>query len=243
MAATAINRVGYGQVEPNKLIGIKTGDIHNMLPLDESVKVLQNGEFMFYDYVTNSVTATPTAMTVPYMVWNEIKIYEDWLALKDFAMIRVGENYVTNNPAVGRVTSVNVDGTIYGDGALTTSTELTYDEDGNPTGEVRVDRQHTDYGYRMNGIVPRMLGTYVGDVMTTNMVGMFEDDEKNKTELKYEQGTILALRKTVRNTLELVPYDFAKTKNAALAETLKYVIVQDYTMPDGQRGFKLQRIA
>ena len=54
-------RLGYGQVEPNQLSGIKTGQIFASLPLDSrtiaggaladtKVDLLQNGEFMFYDY-------------------------------------------------------------------------------------------------------------------------------------------------------------------------------------------------
>ena len=45
-------RIGYGQVEPNQLSGIKTGQIFASLPLDPEVNVLQNGEFMYYDYAS-----------------------------------------------------------------------------------------------------------------------------------------------------------------------------------------------
>lgn len=34
-------RIGYGQVEPNQLSGIKTGQLFASLPLDSNVKVLQ----------------------------------------------------------------------------------------------------------------------------------------------------------------------------------------------------------
>ena len=98
-------RIGYGQVEPNQLSGIKTGQIFASLPLDDrtiaggasadtKVDLLQNGEFMFYDYVTGYVSGTNGASVdaEPYLVYNEIKIYEDWLSYKDFAMIRVGDN-------------------------------------------------------------------------------------------------------------------------------------------------------
>ena len=44
-------RIGYGQVEPNQLSAPKTGQIYASLKLDDSVKVLQNGEFMYYSYV------------------------------------------------------------------------------------------------------------------------------------------------------------------------------------------------
>ena len=210
----AFKRIGYGQVEPNQLSGIKTGQIFASLPLDKEVKVLQNGEFMYYDYAKGSVNATAEAEAAPepYLVYQEIKIYEDWLSYKDFAMIRVGDNYVTNNPAIGRLTSANTDGTVYGDGAETEGASI----------------DHSDYqaGYRMDGIAPRLVKTNVGDVYTTNMV-----DEEGT----YEVGTVLTLKKTDRNTLVLSP-------NGDIT-SVKFIVVKDYTMPDGQRGLKLQRIA
>ena len=210
----AFKRIGYGQVEPNQLSGIKTGQIFASLPLDKEVKVLQNGEFMYYDYASGSVNATAEANAAPepYLVYQEIKIYEDWLSYKDFAMIRVGDNYVTNNPAIGRLTSANTDGTVYGDGAETEGASI----------------DHSDYqaGYRMDGIAPRLVKTNVGDVYTTNMV-----DEEGT----YAVGTVLTLKKTDRNTLVLSP--------SGDITSVKFIVVKDYTMPDGQRGLKLQRIA
>ena len=210
----AFKRIGYGQVEPNQLSGIKTGQIFASLPLDKEVKVLQNGEFMYYDYANGSVNATAEANAAPepYLVYQEIKIYEDWLSYKDFAMIRVGDNYVTNNPAIGRLTSANTDGTVYGDGAKTEGASI----------------DHSDYqaGYRMDGIAPRLVKTNVGDVYTTNMV-----DEEGT----YAVGTVLTLKKTDRNTLVLSP--------SGDITSVKFIVVKDYTMPDGQRGLKLQRIA
>ena len=210
----AFKRIGYGQVEPNQLSGIKTGQIFASLPLDKEVKVLQNGEFMYYDYANGSVNATAEADAAPepYLVYQEVKIYEDWLSYKDFAMIRVGDNYVTNNPAIGRLTSANTDGTVYGDGAETEGASI----------------DHSDYqaGYRMDGIAPRLVKTNVGDVYTTNMV-----DEEGT----YAVGTVLTLKKTDRNTLVL--------SSSGNIDSVKFIVVKDYTMPDGQRGLKLQRIA
>ena len=75
----AFTRVGYGQVEPNQLSAQKTGQIYASLPLDDKVKVLQNGEFMYYDYASGKVTADPKnakAPGEPMLVFNEIKLYE-----------------------------------------------------------------------------------------------------------------------------------------------------------------------
>ena len=208
-------RIGYGQVEPNQITGIKTGEIYASLPLDPAVNKLQNGEFMYYDYTKGYVTADPDESSEdlePMLVYNEIKIYEDWLSYKDFAMIRVGDNYVTNDAAVGRVTSVNADGITYGDGSLTTG----------------VPQYHDTWqaGYRMTGIAPRLVRVHVGNVYTTNMVA---------TGVEYAVGDILKLKKnTTSNTLVL-------DKTGTIAAPV-FSVVKVYTMPDGQPGLKIQRV-
>ena len=143
----SFTRIGYGQIEPNQLSAQKTGQIYASLALDKDVKVLQNGVFMYYDYAANKVSADDsTAIAEPMLVYNEVKIYEDRLTYKDFAMIRVGDNYVTN----GLYTEA------YGDGALNEG--------------VNADPAHTEYGYRMDGFAPRLFKTNIGDIYTTNMV-------------------------------------------------------------------------
>lgn len=233
-------RIGFGQVEPNQLSGIKTGQIFASLPLDTNVTTLQNGEFMYYNYALGKVTATGTAGTgssatanapEPYLVFNEIKIYEDWLSYKDFAMIRVGDNYVTNPAMVGRLTSANADGTTYGGGSSTQGAvpSATYNDPNSTTTPPATITQtgHTEYGYRMDGIAPRLVKTNVGDIFTTNMV-------ETGTNIEYAVGDVLSPKATSRNTLEL-----SKNGNGSI----QFIVVKVYTMPDGQDGLKLQRIA
>ena len=142
----AFKRNGYGQVEPNQLSAQKTGQIYASLPLASDVDILQNGEFMYYDYKSGTVTAD--GVGEPMLVFNEVKLYEPFwqTSYKDFAMIRVGDNYVTSRLATAG----------YGDGAETEG----------------VASAHSDWqaGYRMNGIAPRLFKTNVGDIFTTNMV-------------------------------------------------------------------------
>ena len=142
----AFTRNGYGQVEPNQLSAQKTGQIYASLPLASDVDILQNGEFMYYDYKSGTVTADGKGE--PMSVFNEVKLYEPFwqTSYKDFAMIRVGDNYVTSRLATAG----------YGDGAETEG----------------VASAHSDWqaGYRMDGIAPRLFKTNVGDIFTTNMV-------------------------------------------------------------------------
>ncbi len=231
--ATTLNRIGFGQVEPNQLSAIKTGQIYASLPLATDVNLLQNGEFMFYNYREGAVTGQDTNGTAPepYLVYNEIKIYEDWLSYKDFAMMRVGDNYVTNPAMIGRLTSANTDGTTYGGGSTTTGAPNTPSVIPPSTpyapGDIGINPTHTEYPYRMDGIAPRLLKTNVGDIFTTNML---KDGDT------YSVGEIVAPEyNSTRKTMEL-----SKTGDTTL---MKWVIVKEYTMPDGQPGFKIQRIA
>ena len=162
----AFTRNGYGQVEPNQLSAQKTGQIYASLPLASDVDILQNGEFMYYDYKSGTVTADGKGE--PMLVFNEVKLYEPFwqTSYKDFAMIRVGDNYVTSRLATAG----------YGDGAETEG--------------VAPNPGHSDWqaGYRMDGIAPRLFKTNVGDIFTTNMV-------ETGASITYSQGDTLKLKK------------------------------------------------
>ena len=162
----AFTRNGYGQVEPNQLSAQKTGQIYASLPLASDVDILQNGEFMYYDYKSGTVTADGKGE--PMLVFNEVKLYEPFwqTSYKDFAMIRVGDNYVTSRLATAG----------YGDGAETEG--------------VTPNPGHSDWqaGYRMDGIAPRLFKTNVGDIFTTNMV-------ETGASITYSQGDTLKLKK------------------------------------------------
>lgn len=216
-------RVGYGQVEPNQLSAQKTGQIYASLPLDTDVDVLQNGEFMFYDYQSGTVSADDsTGVAEPMLVFNEIKLYEPFWrrSYKDFAMIRVGDNYVTSDLAVNGP----VEGK-YGDGAETVGVVPSTT---NPPSAANTTG-HTEYPYRMDGIAPRLFKTNVGDIYTTNMV-------KVGTGIEYAVGDkLVPVKNTTTNTLQL------EINNSATTGMI-WVVVKVYTMPDGQDGLKLQRV-
>lgn len=226
----AFKRNGYGQVEPNQLSAQKTGQIYASLPLDTAVDILQNGEFMYYDYASGKVSANDsTGVAEPMLVFNEIKLYEPFwrTSYKDFAMIRVnhtnpttgvvtkGENYVTSDLATQR----------YGDGAdnigVVPSTT-------NPPSAANTTG-HTEYPYRMDGFAPRLFKTNVGDIYTTNMV-------KAGDSVTYAVGNkLVPVKNTTTNTLQL------EIDNTATTGMI-WVVVKVYTMPDGQPGLKLQRV-
>ena len=69
--ATTIKRVGFGQVEPNHLSAQGNRQIYAQLPLKSDINILENGQFMKYDYANN-----------------EVKVYGEKETYKDFAMIK-----------------------------------------------------------------------------------------------------------------------------------------------------------
>ena len=71
---------GYGQVEPNHLSAQRTGQIYAQLPAAPSINILEQGQFVKYDYAANKNGIGEVNFTGPgewMMVYNEIKLYRD----------------------------------------------------------------------------------------------------------------------------------------------------------------------
>ena len=85
-----IKRTGFGQVEPNHLSAQGNRQIYAQLPLKSSMNILENGQFMKYDYANNEVNLTGDGEFM--LVLNEVKLYDERDSYKDFAMIK--KNYV-----------------------------------------------------------------------------------------------------------------------------------------------------
>jgi len=87
-----IKRKGYGQVEPNHLSGIVTGQIYAQLPAHvktadagsaNSITQLEQGQFAKYDYAAGEVNFTGDGEFM--LVYNEEKLYDERLqSHKDF---------------------------------------------------------------------------------------------------------------------------------------------------------------
>ena len=77
-------RKGFGQVEPNHLSAQRTGQIYAQLPANEDIKILENGEFVKYDYANNEVNKSGEGEWM--LVFNEVKLYDGYReTYKDFA--------------------------------------------------------------------------------------------------------------------------------------------------------------
>lgn len=83
-------KLGYGVIEPNHLSARRNGKIYAQLPADKTIEVLENGQFVKYDYANGVVNFTGEG---PWMlVFNEPKVYGSRETNADFAMKR--EDYV-----------------------------------------------------------------------------------------------------------------------------------------------------
>ncbi len=81
-----IDRIGFGQVEPNHLSAQRTGQIYAQLPCDSSINILENGQFAKYNYKENKVSFDGDGEMM--LVFNEVKFYENRKHYKDYALIK-----------------------------------------------------------------------------------------------------------------------------------------------------------
>ena len=103
-----MKRIGYGQVEPNHLSAQRTSQIYAQLPAAADIEVLENGQFVKYDYAKGEVNFTGAGEWM--LVFNEVKLYDGYReTYKDFALVNT--NY-TDKVMTPRVFKTNI-GDIY----------------------------------------------------------------------------------------------------------------------------------
>lgn len=114
-----IKRIGYGQVEPNHLSAQRTAQIYAQLPCEDSIEVLENGQFVKYDYANKEVNLTGKGEWM--LVFNEIKLYDDRKQMyRDFAMKK---EECVNGEIVPRVFKTNI-GDIYTTNMVDSSVDI-----------------------------------------------------------------------------------------------------------------------
>ena len=156
-------KVGYGQVEPNHLSAQRTAQIYAQLPAAADIDVLENGQFVKYDYASGTVNTT--CKTGEWMlVFNEVKVYRDHEADCDFAMVK--ENYVA------RIYSPMGDVTGYANARNYEGVVNAYEHDITSTTNPFVIEQRGVETKMPEGtvMVPRVFKTNVGDIFTTNTI-------------------------------------------------------------------------
>ena len=155
-------KYGYGQVEPNHLSAQRTAQIYAQLPAAADIDVLENGQFVKYNYKDGVVDYAGAGEWM--LVFNEVKVYRDHEADCDFAMIK--ENYVARvyspiGDITGEANARNYEGVVnaYEHDITSTTNPFVIEQRG-------VDKKMPE-GTTM---VPRVFKTNVGDIFTTNTI-------------------------------------------------------------------------
>lgn len=125
MAKTKISRKGFGQVEPNHLSAQQTGQIYAQLPVNDDIKIVEQGMFLKYDYANGEMNLTGEGEFM--LVYSEEKLYDErkWHH-KDFALkaedftdkkiyprllkVNIGDIYTTNTFGANTSDSAEVEG-------------------------------------------------------------------------------------------------------------------------------------
>ena len=241
---------GYGQVEPNLLSAQRTGQIYAQLPAAADIEVLEQGQFVKYDYAAGVVDFVGAGEWM--LVYNEIKLYRDVNGIQqadcEFAMLK--DNYQARiySPfgyGLEKDGKTQTTDTVWdrqsryyngvdanGKDSITVG-ENTYNFDDVTAAPDMYEVHYNEDPFHIEGpykeqkmpagttMVPRVFKTNVGDIFTTNTVAA--------TELTV--GDILT--PGAKGILEAAGDD---------AE-MKWQVVKVYTMPDHQKGVKIMRIA
>lgn len=89
--AITFKRDGYGQVEPNHLSAPRDGRVYAQLPAAENITILENGQFVKYDYAAGEVNFNGNGAWM--LVYNEEKLYDERHQMhKDWAQ-KVEDSY------------------------------------------------------------------------------------------------------------------------------------------------------
>ena len=240
---------GYGQVEPNHLSAQRTGQIYAQLPANRDIDVLEQGQFVKYDYAAigedgkgvGEVNFTGAGEWM--LVYNETKLYRDFQIDAEFAMLK--DNYVARvySPLDHDTLNWDKQSRYYGgkapenpkdyrddkpvadDNGMFAFEKLTADSD-------MYELHYNEDPFHFEGrskekmmpagttMVPRVFKTNVGDIFTTNMV-MAET---------LKVGDVLA-----PNANGILAVDNS--------QTMKWQVVKVYNLADRQKAVKIMRIA
>lgn len=216
---------GFGQVEPNHLSAQRTAQIYAQLPANKNIDMLEQGQFVKYDYATGEVNFTGAGEWM--LVYNEIKLYRDHQNDCEFAMIK--DNY-----------QARIYSPINGDTSFDKQTRYYNgkDAEGNAIDDVTAGPDVYEFNYNEDpfhiesvyqakampegtSMVPRVFKTNVGDIFTTNTIYEKEVAIGDVLSPRAEDGIL------------------SKEVDGAM----KWQVVKIYTMPDHQKGVKIMRIA
>jgi hypothetical protein len=163
-----IKRKGYGQVEPNHLSGIVTGQIYAQLPAkvntategqpSNAITQLEQGQFAKYDYAAGEVNFTGDGEFM--LVYNEEKLYDERkqshkdfvYKVEDFTDGKMYPRLIKTN--VGDIFTTNTFGANTSDTAETTGVAISEGNYLTPgtTGFLEVIKSGSDAASSLSGV-------------------------------------------------------------------------------------------
>ena len=265
--------VGYGQVEPNHLSAQYTGQIYAQLPADPSIKILENGQFVKYDYAANKngigfVNFTGAGEWM--LVYNEIKLYREGQWDCEFAMIKDLYQARVYSPLDGTVMQEMYGPTRFLQGVReeydpatgtfkTLGGELVYDEENKKW--IQADEAHPapDYSFANKTYDYYEMDDVNNPDITDEVSKRLFMKIKDYKEAMMPAGTTMVPRVFKTNVGDIYTTNMINATELAVGDTLKvgekgilepgtddkmtWQVVKVYTMPDHQRGVKIMRIA
>lgn len=261
--------LGYGQVEPNHLSAQRTAQIYAQLPADPAINVLEQGQFVKYDYAAGLVNFTGAGEWM--LVYNETKLYREHQLDCEFAMIKGNYQARVYSPLDGNKSAEEMYGPTrllqgvreaYVDGAFEKRAALAADGSA-----VEYDADSKSYP----GVADFSVASTVYDPYEMNDINnpaIVEEERKRlfmklravkHPEAMMPTGTTMVPRVFKTNVgdhyttnmileSELAVGDvLAPNANGILvkddSQAMKWQVVKVYTMPDHQKGVKILRIA
>ena len=256
--------VGYGQVEPNHLSAQRNAQIYAQLPADPAIQVLEQGQFVKYDYAAGLVNFTGKGEWM--LVYNEIKLYREGQLDCEFAMIK--DHYAARvySPLDHEVAQEMYGPTRMLQGVRERWNPETktfdaideipvYGKDGKPTDEVAdysVANKTYDY-YEMDDInnpdieedYRKRLFMKIRDYKERMMPAgttMVPRVFKTMPGDIFTTNTINETELAVNDLLTPQAADGILAKAGAESADMIWQVVKVYNMPDFQRGVKIMRI-
>ena len=259
--------VGFGQVEPNHLSAQRTGQIYAQLPADPAIEILEQGQFVKYDYANGLVNFTGAGEWM--LVYNETKLYRDFQRDCEFAMIKGNYQARVYSPLDGESMQE-----MYGPTRFLQGKRERYNA---KTGEFEsIDRQLAyDEENKQWVKVEDGQPEAVDYAVASNVYDYWEMDDVNNPDASevskrlfmklrdYKEkmmpaGTTMVPRVLKTNVGDIYTTNMVNATELKIGDILtpgakgilevgsgdmQWQVVKVYTMPDHQKGVKIMRIA